>query len=366
MRRSWTLFFVLLWALAPAAAVPPVITQAPDAFAAVRKVAVDGLQSSTAPGMSVALVMNDTVAWTEGFGVADVENDVAVRPDAVFRIASISKPFAATAVMQLVERGRVSIDDAIQKYVPAFPLKGEQTITIRHLLTHTSGIRHYKGDEFNQKELFESVDEALRIFKDDPLLFTPGTKYSYSTYGYNLLAGVVEKASGVSYEAYLQEHIWKPAAMTSTFLEHPQDIVKHRVRQYLRGSGELFRNAPYADLSVKWAGGGIISTAADLARFHIALDKGTLLKPDTLERMYTPATLADGTKSTYGLGWMISTVNGRRWIAHSGGATGGTTYLLRSPEQKLAVVILTNVQDAEGLRQLALAMAGASTSASSQ
>ena len=210
------------------------------------------------------------------------------------------------------------------------------------------------------------MDAALAVFKDDPLLFAPGTRNWYSTYGYNLLAGVVEKASGLSFEAYLQQHIWTPAGMTSTYLEHPEQIVKHRVRQYVRGGPRAFLNAPYADLSVKWAGGGIISTAADLGRFHIALDNGKLLRRDTLEQMYTPGKLNDGSALTYGLGWTVSNEGGRRWIAHSGGATGGTTYLLRSPEQKVAVAILTNVQNGVGLRQLAMAIATAAAAGSSQ
>jgi serine beta-lactamase-like protein LACTB len=334
----------------------------------LRSVAAAGLDATSAPGMSVAVAINDELAWTEGFGIADVEHDTPVRADTVFRIASITKPITATAVMQLVERGRVSLDHPIQKHVPAFPSKGEQTITVRHLLTHTSGIRHYRGDEFNHRDSYDSVDAALAIFKDDPLLFAPGSKYSYSTYAYNLLAGVVERASGVTFEQYLLERIWKPAGMTATRLEHPEEIVKGRARQYVRGEGSSRRlmNAPFADLSIKWAGGGIISTAADLVRFHIALDAGKLLKPETLEQMYTPMKLADGSATEYGLGWSVLAkplvANGpsSTWIAHSGGATGGTTYLLRNPRARLAVAILTNVQSAPGLQALALDLARAS------
>jgi serine beta-lactamase-like protein LACTB, mitochondrial len=266
---------------------------------------------------------------------------------------------AATAVMQLVERGRVSLSDPVQKYVPAFPQKGEVTITVRHLLTHQSGIRHYKAGEMESRESYGSIEEAIRIFRDDPLLFTPGARYSYSTYGYNLLAGVVEAASGLGYEAYLREHVWAPAGMNATRLEHPQEIVPHRAGQYQRASGaDGVRNAPYADLSVKWAGGGVISTAEDLARFHIALDQGRLLNPETLDLMYTPATLTDGTRTGYGLGWMVDTDRqGRVWVAHSGGATGGTTYLLRDPKRRLAVAILCNVDGAPGLRDLAVQVA---------
>lgn len=317
-----------------------------------------------APGISVAVVIGDRVAWEGASGFADVENQVAARADSVYRIASISKPIAATAVMQLVERGMVSLDDPVRKYLPFFPDKGGMPLTIRHLMTHTSGIRHYKPGEMENMTRYDSIEAAAKIFEDDPLLFTPGTKYSYSTYAYNLLAAVVEGVSGLTYEAYLNEHVFGPAGMKSTRLERAEDIVPHRVRQYVkRGNG--VENAHYADLSVKWAGGGILSTAGDLARFHIALDEERLLKPESLRQMYAPAQLADGTRTNYGLGWMITTdATGRTWVAHSGGATGGSTMLLRNPDAKVAVVVLCNVQDAGNLRKLAmdiaeLALAGA-------
>ncbi|MCA1586946.1 MAG: beta-lactamase family protein, partial [Acidobacteria bacterium] len=257
--------------------------------------------AGNAPGLAVALVKDDKLAWTEGVGIADVENDVPVRPDSVFRIASISKPITATAVMQLVQKTLVRLDDPIQRYVASFPEKAGAPLTVRHLLSHTSGVRHYKDGEFDHKESYDSLERAFAIFKDDPLLFPPGEKYSYSTYGYNLLAGIVERVAGVSFEQYLDQHVWAPAEMADTRLEHPQEIVKHRVRHYVRSDGAGLQNAPYADLSIKWAGGGMISTAADLARFHIALNKGQLLEAKTLSEMYTATTLNDGSKSSYGL-----------------------------------------------------------------
>lgn len=330
-------------------------------FTEVERVAAEGHKQSRAPGMSVALVLDDRVAWSQGFGLADVENDVPARANTVYRIASISKPIAATAVMQLVERGRVGLDDPVQKHVPSFPVKGEQTITIRHLLTHTSGIRHYRDGEMESSREYGTVLDALGIFKDDPLLFAPGTKYSYSTYAYNLLGAVVESASGIAFEEYLRANVWKPAGMTATYFDHVSQIIPHRAEQYVR-EGSTMRNAPLADLSNKWAGGGVLSTAEDLGRFHIALDEGRLLKAATLAQMYTPYRLADGSETTYGLGWMVSKDDrGRTWIAHSGGATGGTTYLLRDPSRKLAVAILCNVENAPGLRDLAIRIADEAT-----
>ena len=306
------------------------------------------------PGLSAAIVVGESVVWAQGFGLADIEQNAPVRPESVFRLASISKPIAATAVMQLVERGLVSLEDPIQRFVPSFPRKPQGEIRIRHLLTHTSGIRHYRGNEMNSREVYLTVERALAVFRDDPLLFAPGEQYSYSTYGYNLLAGVVESASGRSFDEYLRANIFGPAAMTSTFLERPQELVLGRGRQYVRGAVPgTWLLAPYVDLSVKWAGGGMISSVLDLARFDIALNTGRLLRPDSLEQMYTSARLNSGTATGYGLGWMISNDGGRLRVAHSGGATGGTTYLLREPRSRVASVLLANLDNVPRLRELA-------------
>lgn len=355
--RSSMKTFRWLWWIALVAARPSLLAASPP-FDEVARLSEQARREWSAPGMSVAVVVEGKIAWAQGFGLDDVENEVPARADTVYRIASISKPMTATAVMQLVERGRVDLDDPIQKYLPSFP-HPELGITLRHLMTHTSGIRHYRPGEFDMKEHFDSLQDAFAVFENDPLLFTPGTRYSYSTYGYNLLAGVVEAASGLSFEAYMREKVWTPAGMTSTRLEHQGEIVPHRSRQYVKagGNGRVL-NAPFADLSVKWAGGGIMSTVEDLARFAIALDEGKLLRPATLDEMYRPMTLTDGSKTHYGLGWEVEVgADGRRWIAHGGGATGGSTYLLRLPERRFAIAICANVQDAGDRRALAMKIA---------
>jgi len=336
----------------------PAFSEAPDAYAEVADLVEAAREEWRAPGMSVAVVVDGRIAWAHGFGLADVENEVEAGPDTVYRIASISKPLSATAILQLMEKGKLSLDDPVTKHVPSFPDRG-LGITLRHLLTHTSGIRHYNAGEMDLKDHFDSVEAALEIFKDDPLLFTPGTKYSYSSYAYNLLAAVVESASGLTFEAYMREKVWTPAGMTATRLEHQGEIVPRRSRQYvLAGGGGRVANAPFADLSVKWAGGGMISTVEDLARFAIAIDEGALLKPETLETMYEPMTLTDGTRTDYGLGWDSQIdEKGRRWIAHGGGATGGSTYILRLPEKRFAVTIAANVQNAGDRRALGMKIA---------
>lgn len=322
--------------------------------AVLARLADDWRAGHGVPGLSAAVAAGDAVVWMQGFGLADVEQAVPVRPETVFRIASISKPITATAVMQLVERGLVSLDDPIQRYVPTFPRKPQGEVRVRHLLTHTSGIRHYKGSEFSLAESFPSLDRAIAVFRNDPLEFAPGEKHLYSTYGYNLLQGVVETASGRGFDEYLRSNIFVPAGMTSTFLEYPQELVRFRGRQYVRGPlPASWLNAPYVDNSVKWAGGGIISTASDIARFAIALDAGRLLKPETAERMYLSARLTNGNITGYGLGWMVWQDRGRTIVAHSGGAMGGTTYLIRDPKARTAAVVLANLDNVPRLREIA-------------
>lgn len=322
--------------------------------AVLSRLADDWRAGTDVPGLSAAVVQGDQVVWAQGFGTADLEQGTMVRAESVFRIASISKPITAVAVMQLVERGLVLLDDPIQKFVPSFPRKPQGEVRIRHLLSHTSGIRHYRGNEFSLAESFPTLDRAIAVFRNDPLEFAPGDQYLYSTYGYNLLQGVVESVTGRSFDDYLRSAIFTPAGMTSTSLERPQEIVRHRVRQYVRGSAPFtLLNAPYVDLSVKWAGGGIISTASDIARFDIALNQGRLLRADSLERMYTSARLNSGTLTGYGLGWMVSQQGPRQFIAHSGGAMGGTTLLLREPKARTSAVVFANLDNVSRLRELA-------------
>jgi len=258
------------------------------------------------------------------------------------------------AVLQLVEQGKVSLDVPIQRYVPSFPAKPEGDITLRHLMTHTSGIRHYRGLEMLSKKRYETVEAALGIFKDDALEFKPGAKYRYSSYAYNMLAAVVEKTSGKSFRQYLREKIFEPAGMTASDLEFLEEPVEERCRQYIR-NGDDFKLAPKVDLSCKWAGGGMAGTAEDLARFCVALQQEKLLRAKTCGQMYEAGLLADGSRTDYGLGWRLRKDKQQRlWVGHSGGATGGTTYFLHDPQAKVAVALLANVQGAKGLDNLAL------------
>ncbi len=356
------LFFALL-ALPAIFAVPATDSR----FAEVERLMKAARRAMLIPGMAVTVVEHDQIAWSGADGLADLEQQVLATPETVWRIASVSKPVAATATMQLVEQGKVKLDEPIWTYLPWYPRKGDAVITVRNILTHTSGIRHYdyEAGEKESAEYFPTVEAGSHVNGVDrePLQFTPGTKYLYSSYAYLLLAGIVERASGLSYEAWLREKIFAPAGMKSSSLDRNREIVAHRARFYRKtDSGTAVVNAPYVDNSYKWAAGGVLATADDLARFAMALDTGKLLGVDTLKFVYTENKLTDRKPTGYGLGWHVSTdQDGRLWAEHSGGATGGAAYLLRCPSEGLAIAILCNLERPGDLKKLSMEMARAVT-----
>lgn len=304
------------------------------------------------PGLSVALVTEHRLQWVKGFGYADLENSVPATERTVYRLASISKTITATAVMQLAERGKLDLDAPIQRYCPAFPEK-PWPITARQLLAHVSGIRHYKRpEEITSTRHYTRIVDALEIFKDDPLEHEPGARFTYTTYGYTVLGCAIEGASGMSYLDYVRENIFQPAGMDRARDDDVFALIPHRAQGYRRmPSGEL-QNSPLADTSNKIPGGGLCSTVLDLARFAIALQQGKLLRRETLEKMWTPQMTRDGRQTSYGLGWSLSEHRGRREVFHTGGQPRVSTLLYMRPEDRLAVVLMSNL---EGARLLDLA-----------
>lgn len=319
----------------------------------------EAAKAKRAVGMTASIWKDGKIAWEGAAGFADIENKVPATPEMVHRIASISKPISATAAMQLVEQGKINLDAPIQTYVPEFPKKELGDILVWHLLSHTSGIRHHKGSvESNSVEHFDTTIAAIARFKNDPLLFAPGTRFHYSTYGYTLLAAAIESASGEELKDYMQKHVWGPAGMTSTRFEERGEIVPHRSRGYQLDPHMELKNALYTDDSVSYAGGGMLSTAGDLVRFAAAVQNGTLIKRDTFERMLTPPTLADGNKAKYGLGWFVEDwkVVGRI-ATHSGGQSGTATDLLVCLDQGVAVAVISNTRGYTGVNEVASLLA---------
>ncbi len=301
------------------------------------------------PGLSVALATGGKLRWSSGFGLSDLENNVPARAATIFRLASISKPITAVGVLQLVERGKIDLDAPVQRYVPSFPTK-QWPVTTRQLLGHLAGVRHYRGDEVNSTRRYPSVTAALSIFKDDPLLHEPGSKYQYTTYGYNLAGAVLEAVAGEPFDRYLQREIFQPAGMRRIRTDDAAAIIPNRAQGYRKTPEGELRNSALADISNKIPGGGLCSTSEDLIQFALAVMSGRLLKPETRSMMWTPQKftkgLDAGKETNYGLGWTLSTRAGKREAAHGGGQPRVATYLYLLPEQQTAVAIMSNLEGA--------------------
>jgi CubicO group peptidase (beta-lactamase class C family) len=296
-----------------------------------------------APGAQIAVSRGGRIVWSRSFGCANVELDAPVEPTTRFRIGSVSKPLTAAAIGALVQDGKLDLDAPVQTYVPDFPRKA-WPITTRQLAGHIAGIRHYEGDEFAIREHYDTVRAGLAIFEKDALLFQPGTKFSYSSYGWNLISAVIESASGEPFLTFMQKRVFTPAGMTHTSPDEAAPIIPGRSRFYTRDekTGRV-ENAPYVDNSYKWAGGGFLSTAEDLVTFANSLLEGRLLRPETVTLLWTSMKTSDGKETDYGIGWSVDRdQKGRRRVRHSGGAMGGTANLVIYPEERLVVALLVN------------------------
>ena len=303
----------------------------------------DTMARLKAPGAAITVMKNGVIVWSEGFGLADVEQHVAATPHTRFRVASVSKPLTSAALGLLVEEGKIDLDAPIQRYVPTFPEK-RWPITTREVAGHLGGIRHYNGGEFENQKHYASVLEGLKIFQDDTLLFEPGTKFSYSSYGWNLVSAVIEGASGEPFLTFMARRVFGPAGMVNTVPEFADSIIPDRAHYYVHDStGKPTLNAPYVDNSYKWAGGGFLSTTEDLVRFGGALLGSSLLRPETVQLLWTSQTLTKGEKTDYGMGWSIQHDSaGRRVVGHTGGGMGATSRLIIYPDQRLVAALLVN------------------------
>ena len=318
----------------------------PDIAVEEASALIRGFMAETgSPGVAITIGVNGKIIWSEGFGYADVEQRVPVWPAITrFRVGSVAKPMTTVAVAKLYEQGRLDLDAPVQKYVPSFPEK-EWTITTRLIAGHLAGIRHYKGDEFYILKHYSSIMEALTIFQDDPLLHPPGSEYSYSSYGWNLISAVVETASGQEFLSYMDEYVFGPIGMARTTADQVNSIISNRTRYYRLEDGVIL-NAPPVDNSYKWAGGGFLSTSEDLVSFGFAHLQPGLLKPETVELLWTSQMTTSREVTGYGIGWRTGTDDlGRRWAGHGGGSVGGRTFLRIYPEAQTVVVIITNMSN---------------------
>jgi CubicO group peptidase (beta-lactamase class C family) len=310
------------------------------------------MTESSAPGISVALVEDGEYVWSEGFGMADLENFVPATPHTLYRLASISKSLTATGAMQLWERGKLDLDAPVQKYCPAFPQKSSP-ITTREVMGHLGGIRHYKSESQDDPEIgntrhFDNpITGGLEFFKNDPLVATPGTKFSYSTQGYTLVGCAMEGASAQIYVDYMRENVFLPSGMNDTQVDDRFAIIPRRTRFYHKDDSGHVVNAEFLDSSYKIPGGGWLSSADDMARFEVSILHEKLLKPATRDVMWTAQKLSNGTKSEYALGWGTGTKLGVFNVGHAGGQQGTSTYFMIVPERKVGIVVLANMDDVD-------------------
>lgn len=296
------------------------------------------------PGVQVAVSVSGTTAWSEGFGWADVEQRVPVWNYTRMRIGSVSKTITSAAIGKLMEAGSLDLDLPVQEYVPYFPEKEKGAITTRLVAGHLAGIRHYRGDEFLSDEHYPTVREGIEIFREDTLLFEPGSDYSYSSYGWNLVSAVIENASGEPYLEYMRSEVLDPLGMKQTVADYTTPIIHHRTDYYAQNDEGQLQNAPYVDNSYKWAGGGYLGTAEDLLIFGEAMMGDDFLSRDTVEELWQPMETADGESTGYGIGWSSGEdEQGRAWVGHSGGSVGGTTQFVVFPEQRVVVGIIANM-----------------------
>ena len=318
-----------------------------DAIEQGREVVAKLMAARGLPGFSIAVARDGVVIWSEGFGLADVEQGVRVTPLTRFRLGSVSKVLTAAGVVKLVEEGKLDLDAPIQRYVPGFPAK-PWPVTTRQLANHGAGIRHYLPKDFEGPlkgaPHFDSVKKALTIFQDDALLFQPGTSYSYSSYGWNLVSAVVEGASGEDFLAYMQRAIFEPLGLRGVSADHVDAVIPNRTRFYARTSSGALQHAPHVDNSYKWAGGGFIATAEDLVRLASAELQPGFFKKEALDVLFAPSNKMPDGKTGVAVAWRIGTDSqGRRIFHHGGSIEGGRSMLMAYPDSKVVVAMLTNM-----------------------
>jgi CubicO group peptidase (beta-lactamase class C family) len=285
---------------------------------------------------SVLVARGGRIVLSRGYGMANYELDAANTPETKFRLGSVTKQFTAMAILQLEERGKLKVTDTIRTILPDYPPTGDK-VTIHHLLTHTSGVPNLTElpDYPRTMTLPSTVEQTIGRFKDLPLDFTPGEKFSYSNSNYVLLGAIIEKVTGRSYEDYLRENIFSVIGMKDSGYDHHETVLKNRASGY-EFPGDKMANAPYVDMSIPFAAGGVYSTVNDLYKWDRALYTDKLVSKAALARMFTPF------KGGYAYGWMTGEFAGHRNIRHGGGINGFITDISRFPDDDACVIVLSN------------------------
>lgn len=315
----------------------------------VDKLVDDRMYHEQIPGLALAVIKDGKIVKMQTYGFADVDSKIPVTTNTVFRIGSVSKQFIATAIMMLVEEGRISLDDPVSKYLDGTPKRWEK-ITIRHLLTHTSGIPDFSNEDIRVKDGPGDYDHrVLDALAKRRLHFAPGDEWRYSNSNYHLLGMVIQKITGKPYDDFLRERIFKPLGMTQTTIFHEGGTHPGLAMGYRWHDGLHRTDAP----SGVTAGGSVLSTISDMAKWDAALYTEIPLKKSSLLQMWTPVRLNDGMNWRYGFGWGVYRINDHLIVSHSGNITGFSSAMQRAVDDRLTVIVLDNrfysYEAAEGL-----------------
>ncbi|MDF2192683.1 serine hydrolase domain-containing protein [Paraflavitalea sp. CAU 1676] len=298
---------------------------------------------SIAPGCVVLVSEKGKVMYEKGFGQANIELNVPMKPEMVFRMASITKEFTAIAILQLMEQGKISLQDSLQQFIKDFPGKGH-TISIEHLLTHTSGIADYEGLDFHLPNAIridfppKQIIDSLAVL---PLAFIPGTRYNYSNSNYYLLGYIIEKVTGKAYSTYMKECVFTYIGLSDTYYDSPAAIIRNRVSGYTRGNSG-YQHAGYLSMNQVYSAGALLTSARDLFKWHQALYAYKVVKKETLEKAIESFRFSDGKPSEYGYGWFIKNIGGTRLIGHGGAIDGFRSMEVYLPQQDIFIVALFN------------------------
>ena len=304
------------------------------------------MQKQHIPGIALLVVRHGQTVRAEGFGLANVELQVLVKPETIFQSGSVGKQFTATAVMMLVEEGKVSLDDPLTKYFADAPATWRD-VTVRELLSHTAGFGDYPEKFDFRKDWTE--DELLKLVESIPLAYPPGTKWEYSNLGYLTLGLLIHHVTGKFYGDFLQERIFKPLGMQTTRIISEADIVPNRAAGYRLVKGELKNQEWVAPMVNTTADGSLYFSILDLAKWDAALYTEKLLKRPSLELMWTPVKLKNGqaNKDGYGFGWFIGEQHGHHVVHHDGAWQGFKSAIARYTDDQLTVVVLANLAEAK-------------------
>lgn len=295
------------------------------------------------PGFAVLVAKNEKVIYRKAFGYANLELDVKLKPEYIFRIGSITKQFTAAAILKLEEEGKLSLQDEITKFIEDYPTHGH-TITIEHLLTHTSGIKSYtsmkKWDAEMRKKDF-SPEEMIDFFKNQPMDFAPGEEFLYNNSAYFLLGYIIEKVSGKTYEEYLKDTFFEPLGMQNSSYGNPSRVIKNRAAGYMKKNGE-FVNAEFLSMTQPYAAGSLLSTVDDLFTWYTAVMNDNVISNENRVKAHTSFKLNNGKPTGYGYGWFLGNIQGSPMIEHGGGIHGYLTASLWLPEEKVFAAVFSN------------------------